>query len=136
MSSRRCTAVCRDGTPCQAWAVRGTDPPRCAAHGGSRPGLYGSWGDTAPGDECTIDAVIDDLYAKQISLSRTIDRIQSDENANLRELVQLLRIHGQNAGRLGRLLRDRRALHGDADGLSDAVNQALDELSEEWGVKL
>ncbi len=33
--NRRCTATCADGTPCSAWAVRGTDPPLCAAHGGT-----------------------------------------------------------------------------------------------------
>ncbi len=35
--------------------------------------------------------------------------------------------------RLGRLLRDRRALSGDAaDGISDAIAKALDELGSEW----
>lgn len=53
------------------------------------------------------------------------------------ELRHLLRIHGQNASRLGRLLRDQRALSGEAaDGISGAVAQALDELSNELGVDL
>ena len=57
--------------------------------------------------------------------------------ATVSELTHLLRIHGQNASRLGRLLRDRRALSGDAaDGISGAVAQALDELSNELGVEL
>ena len=137
MSSRRCTAVCLDGTPCQAWAVHGTDPPRCAAHGGTRGRIYGSWGDTPLSDDCSIDVVIDDLYRKQMRLSDTIDRIQADEDATLKDLVYLLRIHGQNAGRLGRLLRHRRALGGDAaDGISGAIAQALDELSTELGTEL
>ena len=29
---RRCTASTVKGRPCRAWAKRGTDPPRCAAH--------------------------------------------------------------------------------------------------------
>ncbi len=36
----RCTATTRKGQPCRAWAVPGTDPPRCASHGGvsAKPG--------------------------------------------------------------------------------------------------
>jgi hypothetical protein len=33
--SQRCSAKRRDGQPCNAWAVRGSDPPLCAAHGGT-----------------------------------------------------------------------------------------------------
>jgi hypothetical protein len=29
---RRCSQTTRAGSPCQQWAVRGTDPPRCPAH--------------------------------------------------------------------------------------------------------
>ena len=31
-----CTATTSAGFPCRAWAVRGSDPPRCAPHGGGR----------------------------------------------------------------------------------------------------
>lgn len=31
-SARCCTARRKDGNPCRAWAVRGSDPPRCTAH--------------------------------------------------------------------------------------------------------
>ena len=31
---RPCSAICADGSICRAWAVRGSDPPRCAPHGG------------------------------------------------------------------------------------------------------
>lgn len=148
MSSRRCNAVCRDGTPCRAWAVRGTNPPRCAAHGGASRSVadlrgieqalkrraYAAY-DVPEG--CSIDAVIDDLYQKQVWLSDVIDRVQNGEEVTLRELAYLLRTHGQNASRLGRLLRDRRALSGDAaDGISGAIAQALDELSTELGTEL
>jgi hypothetical protein len=63
--------------------------------------------------------------------------VLKEGEATVSELTHLLRIHGQNASRLGRLLRDRRALSGDAaDGISGAVAQALDELSNELGVEL
>jgi glucans biosynthesis protein len=145
MTGRRCTAPCADGSPCRAWAVHGTDPPRCSAHRGS-----GRWGAPAGNrnalkhgyyaaptleDGCTIDAIIDNLYQRQLQLDDYIDQVLPD--ATIKEVSHLLRIHGQNASRLGRLLRDRRALSGDAaDGISGAIAQALDELSNELGADL
>jgi hypothetical protein len=155
MSSRPCTATCADGSPCKAWAVRSSDPARCAAHGGgSRPvgapagnanALRHGFGAACPAgpdhgggnspDECSIDTIIDLLYQRQLQLDDYIDQVQ--EAATLIELTHLLRIYGQNASRLGRLLRDRRALSGDAaDGISGAIAAALDELSTELGTDL
>ncbi len=52
-------------------------------------------------------------------------------------MARLLALHGQNASRIGRLLRDKRALSGaSADGILGAIGQALDELSTELGVPL
>jgi hypothetical protein len=77
------------------------------------------------------------LYHKQVALDGYIDRILTTGRPSVQELIHLLRIHGQNASRLGRLLRDRRALSGDAaDGISGAIAQALDELSNELGTDL
>ena len=41
---RRCEAMTKAGTRCRAWAVRGSDPPRCVSHGGSayEPGPPGN----------------------------------------------------------------------------------------------
>ena len=51
--------------------------------------------------------------------------------------MQLFALHGLNASRLGRLLRDQRALSGEAaDGIAGAIAQALDELSSELGAEL
>ena len=76
-----------------------------------------------------------DAMAKQDMLSQTITDRAAD--ADVSELARLLAIHGQNASRLGRLLRDKRALSGDAaDGLLDALGKALDEISTQLGIKL
>jgi hypothetical protein len=89
-----------------------------------------------------IAGVIADLAAKQQCLSAFIDDLlrlaaASPEAVPARDLTHLLALHGQNATRLGRLLRDKRALSGEAaDGLSSAISQALDELSTEWGIEL
>jgi hypothetical protein len=54
------------------------------------------------------------LYHKQLALDDFIDQVLAIGRPAVEELAYLLKIHGQNASRLGRLLRDRRALSGDA----------------------
>jgi len=133
VTSRRCTALCVDGSPCRAWAVRSSDPPRCRAHGGATRHDAA----TQLPEDCSIDAIIDMLYKRQIRIDALIDDVAEDDGASIRELACLLRIHGQNASRLGRLLRDRRALTGHAaQGISGAIAQALDELGSELGTPL
>lgn len=148
MTSRHCSATKPDGRPCRAWAVRDSTPPRCAAHGGGQrpvgapPGntnaqTHGLYTDPDHVLE-SIDDVITDLAAKQLLLSAYIDHaLAGDDSVHVQDLARLLALHGQNASRLGRLLRDKRALSGDAaDGIAGAIAQALDELSTELGVEL
>ena len=145
----QCTATNRRGTRCKAWAVPGTQPPLCAAHGGASnpPGAptgnknavtHGFYANSAPktnsrhvtlskAEGPTIDAIIEDLHQRQITLSHYLDKAAADENFS--DLLPIFALHAQTASRLGRLLRDRRALTGDAgDGLAEAVAAALDEL--------
>jgi hypothetical protein len=83
----------------------------------------------------SIDDVLDDAMQKHTQLSAYIEQHTGD--LPIVELVKLFALHGQNASRLGRLLRDKRALSGQsADGLLDAIGKALDEISTELGVKL
>ena len=80
----------------------------------------------------TIQDIITDMLAKQSRLSALLD-----EEQEIEQLATLLQLHGQNASRLGRLLRDQRALSGEsADGLLDAIGKALDELGTELGTQL
>jgi hypothetical protein len=148
--SRRCMATRADGSPCRAWAVHGSDPPRCAPHGGGRAPVGAPLGNqnarthgfyanlTSPGsshDECTIDGVIADLYRKQKRLSRYIDEKMDDLPPA--DLARFLRLHAQSSSRLGRLLRDRDILKGGwNEGMDAIIAQTLDELGEEWGVDL
>lgn len=83
-----------------------------------------------------IESVLADLAGKQLMLSQYIDD-QIADGIGIDKLTRLLTLHSQTASRLGRLLRDRRALVGEAaDGMADAIAKALDELSNELGVKL
>jgi len=146
--SRRCTATCRNGDPCRAWAVRGTDPPRCASHGGSKspPGAplgntnalkHGFYAQSDLPEDATIDDIIARLYMQQLELETYIAEVKAANAASILELTHLLQLYGQNASRLGRLLRDERALSGDAaDGISSAIGKALDELGSEWGIDI
>lgn len=84
-----------------------------------------------------IAAVIADLARKQQRLSQLIDHYLAGDEPSVRDLARLLALHGQNASRLGRLLRDQQALSDPVtDELSQAIDFALDQLSAEWGVEL
>jgi hypothetical protein len=151
MTGRRCEATRADGAACRAWAVRGSDPPRCAAHGGTtarigappgsqnalKHGFYvrrarEAQPEEVAGEGWSIERIILDLSTKQARLSQYIEARAEELSAE--DLARFLMIHGQNASRLGRLLRDRRALSGEAaDGISAAIAQALDELNSELG---
>ncbi len=158
-SKRRCTATNSKGKPCKAWAMHDSD--LCAAHSGrtaknrqthgsyarpakSRPAC-GAKSRAACGERPleTIDDVIADALDKQARLSAILDNTADvrgaprDSARDLADLAKLFAIHGQNASRLGRLLRDQRALSGEsADGLLAALGTALDEIATELGITL
>lgn len=133
-NSKRCQALTAKGTPCKAWAMHGSD--LCAAHSGKTATNRLSHGFYTKPDKPleTIDDVIADALEKQARLSAILDNTADLDGA---DLAKLLAIHGQNASRLGRLLRDRRALSGEsADGLLTALGTALDEIATELGITL
>lgn len=77
---------------------------------------------------------IADLDRKIQSLSAYIDEKQEDLKAE--EYSDLLSLFGQLLSRLGRLMRDHRAITGEAaDGIAGAIAQALDELGTELGIQ-
>ncbi len=149
-ASRRCTALSASGDPCRAWAVRASDPPRCAPHGGGRApvgaplgnrnavthGYYASTPAPDPSDGLpfSIDDVIASLFDKQLILSRYID--ENEDHLSIRQYARLVGLYGQGASCLGRLLRDRMALAPPADGVGPVIRQALDELNEELRIEL
>ena len=138
----KCTAFKPDGTPCGAWAVRGSDPPRCNMHplegkakgapkgnkNAQKHGAYAAGPDRDPAD---LDGRIADLGAKIEKLSAYIDVRFDDLEPG--ELKGLLALHGQLSSRLGRLQRDRKVLSGDQSGEDDEILQLMDEaLSRLW----
>ena len=87
-------------------------------------------------DLTTIEGIIGDLAERQAQLTAYLEELPA-EGGDLGALAKIFALHGQNASRLGRLLRDKRALSGDsADSLLAAIGVALDEIGTELGVKL
>jgi len=160
-ASRKCSFHHQDGRACRAWALRGSDPPRCVAHQGDvrepqpsgRASVEAS-NDGGPRvgnknrqthgfhvqpvrDLRDIDDVVEDALFKQTQLSAFIEEKVAEGEMAVKEMARLLALHGQNAARIGRLLRDQRALSGKSvDGLLEAIGAALDELSTELGIDL
>jgi len=137
-----------DNRQCRAWAIRGSDPARCASHrqdGGPRTGApkgntnrqsHGFYA-SSQHELRSIDDVLSDMLTRQSQLSAYIEEKSATGEIEIPDMVKLLSLHGQNASRIGRLLRDQRALSGEsADGIAGAIATALDELSVEWGVEL
>jgi hypothetical protein len=126
---------------CRAWAVRGSEPLRCAAHGGASSPVGAPKGNknrqthgayAAPVEIHDISDVVSDLQRKMGKLSAMIDGCEDPEL-----VLRLMGLHSQMASRLGRLERDKRALDGKAaDSLLQAIGKALDEISTELGIRL
>lgn len=135
--SRRCSATTKAGEPCRAWAAHGSQ--LCASHlgktgapaGNKNRQTHGFY--AAPSRKLeSIDDVVQDQLGRQEQLSAYIDEQMKAGNVDLDEVVRLFALTGQNASRLGRLLRDQRALSGaSADGFLEMVSKLLDEINTE-----
>jgi hypothetical protein len=92
----------------------------------------------APVGNLDLNAVIYDLAEKHAQVSALIDQyIESPETAGPGELLRLMQHHAQTASRLGRLLRDQRAVASPVDrGWLAALGRTLDKLSAEWDIEL
>ena len=138
----RCSCITRAGRPCRAWAVRGSDPPVCAAHAGLTAGAG-----APPGNQNRLvqgfyspdptAVTVDQAIAGLVHKLQRLDELIAREDLDPELLVRLTTLYGQGSSRLARMLRDRRALSGDAAaGVVEAIAVALDELSSLWGVEL
>jgi hypothetical protein len=85
----------------------------------------------------SIDDLLEDMLEKQSQLSTYIEEQVTTGSSEVEEMAKLFALLGQNASRIGRLLRDQRALSGEsADSLLNALGVALDEISTELGINL
>jgi len=142
--SQRCTQRTQSGRPCNAWAVRGSDPPACSAHARKWQGFYACALESkeladlaAYGGDLSLD---DEIACARVAVRRVLAALGApgDETGlAASELARLAGLAFQGTRTVSRLLRDQRALSGDAaDGINGAIGAALDELSVMWGVEL
>jgi hypothetical protein len=142
---QRCSATTEAGHPCKAWAVVGSDPPRCERHGGRRPPDAAPLEDArpvehdahagGPGRIATLDDVIDHLAESLEQLAAYV-REHQDE-LKVYELARLCAVRGQNLGRFARLLREQAVQAGELDGeLAAQIDEALDLAGEALKVEV
>jgi len=83
----------------------------------------------------TSDLSLDDeIWAQRVVNRRILASSQTDDLDTLIKVGTALAI---GTGRVAKLLRDKRALSGEAaDGLAGAIAQALEEISTEMGLAL
>ena len=81
-------------------------------------------------DLTQIEDVVADLADRQQELvSYILDQLESG-STDVQGMARLFALHGQNASRLRRLLRDQRALSGQsADSLLDAIGWKIGRLA-------
>lgn len=134
----RCGAALPGGRVCQA-AVR-AEGARCWRH---RAPVNDSLAPTPPGIapdarlaaiQASIDEVVGGLAVWQRYIGEQLTHVAEGGEPPSEDWMRLVELYSLTAGRLGRLMRDRRALQGEAaDGLVGAIAQALDELHTEMG---
>ena len=159
----RCSQITRAGKPCKAWALPNTDPPLCFAHSGqagappanqnaAQHGFYSSvlrpeeLADLVTyADDLSLD---DEIACARVALRRILTLLNADSLATFEDPDQKTTLSTEDYCRLAglalqgvrtiaRLLRDKRALSGDAaDGLVGAIGTALTEIGTELGIDL
>ena len=142
----RCTATTRRG-PCHAWAVRGTDPPLCSAHAGRNAGAGAPQGNQ--------NARTAGFYSQAISVEELADLAVLGDDTSLTDEIAAVRVVVRRVlnalaaavepalvacvydgtRTVARLLRDRRAVSGEAaDSLLSAIDTAIQEFVTETGI--
>lgn len=154
MPSIRCSAMTKDGRHCGAYAVHGSDPPRCSAHLGRNAGAgapagnqnsrtHGFYGRYYTVDElgalaayAADDSLDAEIGVVRVALRRAL-RVLQDDDADPQLVAALTPLVFAGGRTVARLLRDRRLLSGeDADTVMRDMADALEELGAEWGIKL
>jgi hypothetical protein len=124
-----------------------SEPPICSVHtgrtgqtGNNNAATRGFYGRAYTQQEIAdlvahaIDETLDDEIAvSRVALRRVLQQLHSDLPPD--DYAKLSALAFAGARTVGRLLRDKRALSGEAiDGLTATLSTALDELSTELGI--
>ena len=90
-SPQKCSTTTAKGTPCQAWAIRGSDPPLCSPHSGLargkkgnqnavKHGYYRQYVDSSAAQSLHEDAADGDLDQETALLRLYINRLTTYMN--------------------------------------------------------
>jgi hypothetical protein len=126
-----------------------SEPPTCSSHANkTTKNLPGNSNATTHGFYATAytaaevadlvthainDSLDDEIATARVALRRVLQHLYDDLDP--REYAKLAALAFIGSRTIGRLMRDRRALSGDAaDGIADSISSALDELSTELGI--
>jgi hypothetical protein len=160
--SQKCTAQTAAGQPCRGWAVHDSDPPLCAPHAGltvgagappgnqnrRTHGFYSRTFERAEIDDLVVfascETLDDEIACARVALRRVFRLLLAGTTPGPEptplaapDYLRLVALAFQGTRTVARLLRDRHELgDDDEDGISTFMAQALDELSEEWGIDL
>ncbi len=131
--------------------MQSSDPPLCPAHNGylghakkvsaEASGIYDrqlSRQELADLPDLSAERTLNnELVLNRIFLRRFLAALQQSDELDAMQLAKVAPVVFRGTQVVARLLRDERALSGEtADGLTGAIGQALDELSEELGLEL
>jgi hypothetical protein len=78
---------------------------------------------------CKFTGLQDEIDLLRVYMRRVVEN--SPDTANLPELIELLRVLSLSAATITRLARTQKFLVGETNEVTEALNQALEELSHE-----
>lgn len=149
---QKCRATTQRGTPCKNWSVPGSEPPLCAVHARARAAAPphpdgGRFYDRAldPQDLADLVAYAQDLTLEEelacarVALRRVLDALSGPRAEALtpNQYARMAELVFRGTRTIAQLLRDGQALSERSNSALDSViDEALDELSAEWGIEL
>jgi hypothetical protein len=140
----RCTATTASGKPCKAWAIRDSDPPRCAPHAGLAKAQKGNQNAVKHGyyrqsiSSAELLSLFDEAGSVELDQEAVLLRVFIHRLINYLEDPELPYEQFKSAGSL--LISAIRALTYLKKQLPDSHtvdwDAALDELAKEWDWEL
>ena len=142
---RKCSAVCNDGQPCQAWAVIESEPALCSAHAGLNIGAvarkgnrnavkHGLYMSGMRADEITgmqlakTSAMMDELVLVRLTLRRRWRYLEDDDLAPKDVLAVVPMVYTG--------ARTVVYLQNHIGKSSDGWDEVLDRLGAELGIEI
>jgi hypothetical protein len=136
---RRCGASRKDGRPCRAWAVRGSEPARCASHLGQplreqeaeKPeagDFYESAYEVREAADLLYKAAEKELKGElritRVALRRALEQLRQELQPS--EYARLIELIFKGAHTVADILRIQRSLSGDEELFPPEIGEAID----------